>query len=476
MSDTAAPEPLVSVIIPVYNAAKYLRETLDCVCNQTLREIEIICVDDGSTDDSPAILQEYAAKDGRFRILRQKNRYAGVARNNGMAVAGGTYMAFWDSDDIFFPEMLEKLYRRAQETNADLVCCNGMEYDEGTKKLTKAPWILPGIREPQIDSRLFNPMADAPEEVFSYSGSAPWNKLYKRAFVEQFHITWLETQSSNDLTFVCHCMAVARRVSLLDETLMHYRVRQNSIWHSKSKSPANMYEAHLELLHRMRECSMPGKVIEGVYLHLLDELSVHLSGDACDNPAERAELFVRGYEPQFGLFGQDFPLLTRHPAYIHLKAYAEPDATIVIVPEGREDGLERSIEGVSRWPVEVVLDISRSDIQTARYAESVARQYFWVRTSAKSVEPKTSATATLSPGRFPIPTIPLTAHIARAGRNGTVNLDLVSRKYRNWPWFHVCTPSRYSWLLFGLPLLTVSYQRDTAYTFMLGQRIATRRL
>ena len=92
---------MVSVVIPVYNAAPWLRQCLDSVVGQTLREIEIICVDDGSTDESPQILEEYAQADERVRILHQQNQYAGVARNNGLAHASGKYIIFWDSDDYF---------------------------------------------------------------------------------------------------------------------------------------------------------------------------------------------------------------------------------------------------------------------------------------------------------------------------------------------------------------------------------------
>ena len=107
--------PKVSVIIPVYNAEKYLRQCLDSVVNQTLREIEIICVDDGSTDGSLAILQEYAANDARIKVLTQKNQYAGVARNNGMAAAQGKYFAFLDADDYYDLNALMVMFQRMEE-------------------------------------------------------------------------------------------------------------------------------------------------------------------------------------------------------------------------------------------------------------------------------------------------------------------------------------------------------------------------
>ena len=97
----------VSVIIPVYNVEQYLRPCLDSVLNQTLKNIEIICIDDGSTDDSLKILMEYAEKDNRITILKQKNKGAGVARNYGMSIATGEYFLFLDSDDFFSETLLQ---------------------------------------------------------------------------------------------------------------------------------------------------------------------------------------------------------------------------------------------------------------------------------------------------------------------------------------------------------------------------------
>ncbi|MCD7820977.1 MAG: glycosyltransferase, partial [Clostridiales bacterium] len=109
-------QPVVSVIIPVYNVEKYLRQSLDCILGQTLTDIEVICVDDGSTDQSSAILEEYAQKDTRMKVLRQENRGAGAARNLGFSHAVGTYAYFFDADDLCSLELLEKTVNRAEET------------------------------------------------------------------------------------------------------------------------------------------------------------------------------------------------------------------------------------------------------------------------------------------------------------------------------------------------------------------------
>ena len=110
--------PKVSVIIPVYNVEKYLHECLDSLLNQTLKDIEIIAVDDGSTDSSLKILKDYAKKDKRLKVLTQENKGAGAARNLGMKHATGSYLSILDSDDYFDHSMLELLYKKAEKTKA----------------------------------------------------------------------------------------------------------------------------------------------------------------------------------------------------------------------------------------------------------------------------------------------------------------------------------------------------------------------
>ena len=111
----------VSVILPVYNVEKYIRQCLDSIVNQTLKDIQIICVDDGSTDSSPEIIEEYARKDSRVIAIHQENGGAGAARNNGLRHAAGKYLSFLDSDDFFELNMLEEAYNCAEQYGADFV-------------------------------------------------------------------------------------------------------------------------------------------------------------------------------------------------------------------------------------------------------------------------------------------------------------------------------------------------------------------
>jgi len=131
---------LISVVLPVYNAERFLRQCLDSIINQTLRNIEIICVDDGSTDGSLAILREYAARDARVIIVTQENKGAGAARNKGIEVARGEYLSFLDSDDFFELSMLEKAHAKVVKDNADIVVWQCDRYNNETEAFMPYRW------------------------------------------------------------------------------------------------------------------------------------------------------------------------------------------------------------------------------------------------------------------------------------------------------------------------------------------------
>ena len=113
--------PKISVIVPIYNAELYLEECIHSVLNQTLRDIELLLIDDGSTDGSFRICEEYSKKDNRVQVFRNKNVGQGLERNFGVRKAAGEYIAFLDSDDQYKEDALERLYQKAMETNADMV-------------------------------------------------------------------------------------------------------------------------------------------------------------------------------------------------------------------------------------------------------------------------------------------------------------------------------------------------------------------
>ena len=133
----------VSVVVPVYNAARYLHECIDSILGQTLEDTQIICVDDASTDGSPAILQDYAERDARLEILVQEcTQFAGAARNRGLEAAKGKYLVFWDADDFFEPDALEKLYLQCEKDAADICICGGRVFDMATQRFVASNHFL----------------------------------------------------------------------------------------------------------------------------------------------------------------------------------------------------------------------------------------------------------------------------------------------------------------------------------------------
>ena len=113
--------PLVSIIIPIYNASRYLNDALNCIKNQTYKNIEVICVDDGSTDNSINIIETFTKNDSRFRLFKQQNLHAGIARNAGLQNAKGEYVIFLDADDLFSKKLISTLIKAAKQDNSDMV-------------------------------------------------------------------------------------------------------------------------------------------------------------------------------------------------------------------------------------------------------------------------------------------------------------------------------------------------------------------
>ena len=234
--------PRVSVILPVYNVAPYLRMCLDSILAQTLKEIEVIAVDDGSTDGSGEILAEYAARDARFSFVRQTNAGAGVARNTGLARARGEYLFFCDPDDSCSPEMLADMYRKAVGTNADIVIAGKMivNVGDGGEQIVRQPLSKNVLRRPQP----FSPQ-DVAGCIFSMAKAVPWDKLFRRGFVERLDLKFQSTRRSNDVFFVDMALASAERIATLHGCYYRYlRRRQGSLTFVKDRFPFAALEAY----------------------------------------------------------------------------------------------------------------------------------------------------------------------------------------------------------------------------------------
>lgn len=213
--------PRVSVIVPVYNTAAYLRECLDSLTGQTLEDIEIVCVDDGSTDESAAILEEYAARDDRVRVLRQENQGAGAARNNGLAHARGTYVMFCDSDDFMAPDALELMGRQCEQDDADVCVCAGERFYESLGLTVAAPGYLEVKRLPE--TMPFNRHSNA-EHLFSFTTIMMFNKMFRRQFLLDHDLRYGTTRNGEDVEICAFALWYAERITVVRKPLVTYRI------------------------------------------------------------------------------------------------------------------------------------------------------------------------------------------------------------------------------------------------------------
>ncbi|MBQ4078183.1 glycosyltransferase [bacterium] len=219
-------QPKVSVILPVYNVGKYLRQSLDSLINQTLKEIEIICVNDGSIDDSYDILEEYREKDSRIKVIHKENKGTGAARNDGLRIATGECIGFVDPDDWVKPNMFERLYNLIKEKDLDIAMCMPDGYDEKNAINAPFPYFVDANFENIIDDRTFNWRDLSP---FSYP-MCVWNKLYTKELFDKHNIEFAEGLDFEDHKVIFGTLLTAEKIFFIREKLYVYRFnREGSV-------------------------------------------------------------------------------------------------------------------------------------------------------------------------------------------------------------------------------------------------------
>ena len=210
--------PIVSVIIPSYNAMNYIAETLESVLAQTLADIEVIVVDDGSTDSTRDIVKEYAYKDSRLMLVEQTNQFAGVARNNGMAKATGSYLYFLDADDYIEKTALEILVNALEQSGADIAIAQS----EGFDNATGDTWTIDGSLNGMDFNRPIKHEEFCESNFQSFIGW-PWYKLYRKNFIDKTGLAFQPLRTTNDALFVFCALAQAETIVCLDSILFHHR-------------------------------------------------------------------------------------------------------------------------------------------------------------------------------------------------------------------------------------------------------------
>lgn len=201
----------VSILIPVYNSEKYLRECLDSVVNQTLRNIEIIIVNDGSTDQSPKIIDEFESRYEFIRVYHQENRGIEATRSRLLTLARGEYVGWVDSDDCVDSDMFEKLYTSAIEQNADVVLCDYEMFPATVK--TKRKW--------------YTPYQGVVDWTFIERNTQQWNKIIRRALLEKLKMSERFLSCGEGAYALALCKA--NGITSINEELYHYRVGHTSL-------------------------------------------------------------------------------------------------------------------------------------------------------------------------------------------------------------------------------------------------------
>ncbi len=234
--------PKISIIVPVYNVEKYLDRCIQSLLGQTLKEIEIILVDDGSTDKSPVLCDEYAKKDNRVKVIHKSNEGLGFARNSGMAVAMGEYIAFVDSDDFVSTQMYETLYEKVKDKRLDACFCGFAYYEDGNvrnKSEVNKIVLLKGRDE--VDELLLDMVAPAPtyHSDVKYMMSV-WKALYRKSLLDNFQIRFCSERQfvSEDLLFNMDFLQRASYIIFLPDVFYYYCVNRGtaSLSHTYSRA------------------------------------------------------------------------------------------------------------------------------------------------------------------------------------------------------------------------------------------------
>ena len=213
----------ISVIVPVYNCEDYLEESLGSILNQTFEDIEIICIDDGSTDDSLRILRKMASSDSRIEVFAQENKGAGAVRNYGMTKASGDYVYFFDADDFLENDALEKAYENAKRNDSDIVFFKFDQYKDNRFLTHSGPYMELQFKGADFDNFTFD-WHDYRAGPFT-GPFAPWLKLYKKEFLDAHAcFKFPNDLNHNDVPFHVMTFLKASRISFIPEHLYRYRI------------------------------------------------------------------------------------------------------------------------------------------------------------------------------------------------------------------------------------------------------------
>ena len=232
---------MVSIVIPVYNAEKYIEECLNSLLNQSYTDFEIICVNDGSSDNSYKILKEYEGRDNRIMAMTQKKQNAGVARNVGKRRARGKYLLFLDADDFFCENMLERVVNKAEENSTEILVFNSYIYDNMKNIVisNSSRYLNCGIFGEGI-----KPSTEISDVIYTFGNQVVWNKLMLKEYIDKNDFQFQSVPRGNDMLFVSAALSCAESIGVLNERLMYHRTnRAESLVGGIDETPLAYMEA-----------------------------------------------------------------------------------------------------------------------------------------------------------------------------------------------------------------------------------------
>ena len=371
--------PIVSVIVPVHNAEKYLVQCLSSILGQTLQDIEVICVDDNSSDGSETILEQFAKKDSRLRVLRSPGLGAGGARNIGLESAQGEYLSFLDADDFFEVDMLESAVTKAEEDQSDIVVYGSWLYDTVRQANRQAKWKLQTEGLPE--GRPFAP-SEIADCLFNVFGNYTWNKLFRASLVREKGILFQEISRTNDLFFTCTALTQANLISVIDKTFAHYRIAtQTSLQSTNDRDPLSFLKA-FDALHVFLEFNdLLPQYEESFDNHLVDAVCANIASvHTLDSVRLIRGAAIGSVESKYGILRQKRGLIHNQTQLEEYESLLSDDMTTFLFKQTKS--LRSQLEDSywytdwcdwKRWTLEVELETQRRQAKSLQQ-DLIARE------------------------------------------------------------------------------------------------------
>lgn len=358
-------EPKISVVIPIYNTERYLRECLNSIINQTFEDIEIICINDGSTDNSAKILEEFKSKDERIVVIHRESSSgsAAVPRNTGLSIARGKYIIFLDSDDYFDLTMFEKMFQQAEEKSVELVMCDNFIVSgiDGSVKESDGE-----LHHQYINWEGVFSYKDIKDKIFQISNATAWHKLILRDVILRNRLEFQENVPIlDDMFFVNLLLVLSKSIYILDEKLVYYReLREESQTSAIEKHIDSFYLVFYKLNQYLLEHQIYDEVRVSLQNWTLDTMAWWYNSIKKRNIAEKFYYLCRNdYIYSLKLTNmKDSELYHRKDFYEYILEGKYRDSLNVILYSKLNKGAKVVLYGAGKFGKDVYADIMREQI------------------------------------------------------------------------------------------------------------------